>query len=586
MLRRLAQTGVRIGQKAMKGRNLDQIKTLWDSFDLQRRLIIGGATLAVVVGVLLVGRSAVNPDFALLYSGLDPAAAGDVVAALEQQGTPYRITGGAIHVPATDRDRLRMVLAGEGLPATGGAGYELLDSLSGFGTTSQMFDAAYWRAKEGELARTMMANPGIRSARVHISNVTSRPFQREAQISASVHIVPAGLGLTAAQARALRYLVASAVSGLGSDQVTVIDGTTGEMIEPLDATRPDRRSEDHAQELRNRLERLLAAHVGTGKALVEVNVDVVSESETIVERRFDPTERVAISSDITERESANTGAASGAVSVASNLPDGDAAPGGSTAQSSDKEARERINYEVSETTREVVRTPGSIRRLTVAVLVDGVTDPATGAWQARPDTELQALEALVASAIGFDAARGDSITIRSLQLDTSRPPIDQMPDPGWLTQTQLNLTSVLQALVFAVLTLAIALLVLRPVLLGRRRSAPAPDRTDPVAAIGDAQLPPAALGIAPVEGAAQLGGPRPAADAPPAMPEAAFPQMAVSAFGFADDPQPAAPVVPIPVDAEAVARLKALISERREETLEVLRGWMEGPEDRDGERAK
>ncbi len=116
-----------------------------------------------VRGCPLSGAWASQPDMALLFAGLEPAASGEVIAALEQQGVPYEVRGPAVYVPSTQRDVLRMTLASEGLPQTAGQGYELLDSLTGFGTTAQMFDAAYLRAKEGELARTILASPGIRS---------------------------------------------------------------------------------------------------------------------------------------------------------------------------------------------------------------------------------------------------------------------------------------------------------------------------------------------------------------------------------------------------------------------------------------
>ena len=107
---------------------------------------------------------------ALLYSGLDPAAAGEVVAELEAERRALRGARRGDPRRRAARDRVRMALAAKGLPAGGPAGYEILDGLSGFGTTSQMFDAAYWRAKEGELARTITASPNVRAARVHLAN--------------------------------------------------------------------------------------------------------------------------------------------------------------------------------------------------------------------------------------------------------------------------------------------------------------------------------------------------------------------------------------------------------------------------------
>ena len=118
-----------------------------------------GFALAAVLGL---ARMAAQPSMALLYAGLEPGPAGEVIEALEARGVQIQVEGGSILVPATERDALRMTLAAEGLPTNSTKGYELLDGLSGFGTTSQMFDAAYWRAKEGELARTILSSPSIR----------------------------------------------------------------------------------------------------------------------------------------------------------------------------------------------------------------------------------------------------------------------------------------------------------------------------------------------------------------------------------------------------------------------------------------
>ena len=158
---------------------MDQMINLWLSLDLRRRVIIILATLAMFASVFGLTRLATTPSNALLFSGLDGAAAGDVISALEQRGAPYTVEGSAIYVPSTMRDELRMSLAADGLPATGLSGYEILDTLSGFGTTSQMFDTAYWRAMEGELARTILASPNIRTARVHIGRSTGNSLRRQ-----------------------------------------------------------------------------------------------------------------------------------------------------------------------------------------------------------------------------------------------------------------------------------------------------------------------------------------------------------------------------------------------------------------------
>ena len=139
---------------------LTQLRNFWDGLDSRRQLIAVLSALAIAAAIFGISRVASAPSLVLLYSGLDPVAAGEVISALEAEGVVFEVRDSAILVERASRDRLRMDLAAKGLPAGGPAGYEILDNLSGFGTTSQMFDAAYWRAKEGELARTITGSSG------------------------------------------------------------------------------------------------------------------------------------------------------------------------------------------------------------------------------------------------------------------------------------------------------------------------------------------------------------------------------------------------------------------------------------------
>ncbi len=216
---------------------MQNVISTWNGLTLRRRLVVAGATIAVFVAVLMLARLSGAPRMELLYAGLDGRAAGEVVAALDTRGIAYEVRGDSIFVDATARDALRMSLAGEGLPSAGGQGYELLDSLSGFGTTSQMFDAAYWRAKEGELARTILAVPQVRAARVHISQGPDDPFRRAVTPTASVTVTTATGSLSEDQARALKHLVASAVAGMRPEDVQIIDTVGGLIAAAEDAER-------------------------------------------------------------------------------------------------------------------------------------------------------------------------------------------------------------------------------------------------------------------------------------------------------------------------------------------------------------
>jgi len=522
---------------------VQNLMSIWARLDMRRRVLLAGVTLAVFLGVLGMTRLATTPDFSLLYAGLEEAAAGEVIAALDQRGVAYQVRGGSILVDGSRRDSLRMELAAEGLPANGLNGYELLDGLSGFGTTSQMFDAAYWRAKEGELARTILASPAIRSARVHIAQAPAQPFRQAEKPSASVFVATSSGALSAQQARALRHLVASAVTGLLPTDVAIIDSQAGLVSDGAESQGREAIA-GREEALRRNVERLLAARVGPGRAIVEVSMDLVTEREQISERRFDPQGRVAISTETQEKtDSARDGA--GEVTVASNLPEGDAA--GDDRQSQSSESRERVNFEVSETQRDLLREPGGIRRLSVAVLVDGLrseTPDGTVDWQPRPEEELATLRDLVASAVGFDETRGDVITLKSL-------PFEALPTPGTLAEAglfgsfaQLDAMRLIQMGVLALVVLVLGLFVLRPLL--RPAAVPLPFPPLPLAA------PPRSMEI--LEGEVDDLGPR------------SSPMQILSG-----------PNSDVPDDP--VERLRRLIGEREAESVEILRGWLEQREE-------
>lgn len=532
---------------------LQNVISIWTGLTPRRRIIVAGATIAVFVAVLALARMAGGPQMVLLYAGLDGRSAGEVVAALDQRAVQYEVRGDSIYVDVNARDALRMTLAGEGLPSAGGAGYELLDTLTGFGTTSQMFDAAYWRAKEGELARTILAVPEVRAARVHISQGPTDPFRRDQRPTASVTVTTASGSMSESQARALKHLVASAVAGMTPDDVQVID-TVGGLIaagEDADAATGSAAS-DRAETIRHAVQRLLEARVGPGKAVVEVSVDLVNEREQITERKLDPQGRVAISSEVEERSNQST-EPGGQVTVASNLPEGDAGQG-ANGKSQSSETRERVNYEVSETQRELTRTPGGIRRMTVAVLVDGQMVTAadgTQAWQTRSEEELAALRELVASAVGLDETRGDVLTLKSMEFTP-------LPEQGTEATASLipplgpiDVMSAIQIAALSLVALILGLFVIRPVLTSGRAGNQLPSPDSPLAL-------PGAVGGEALNGEIQDGF---------SLPD--LPMVDFTAEGSEAEPE-----------EDPATRLRRLIEERQAETIEILRGWLEPDEER------
>ncbi|MFT3974358.1 MAG: flagellar basal-body MS-ring/collar protein FliF [Amaricoccus sp.] len=512
---------------------MNQIRAFWDGLDTRRRLIAGLAALAVAAAIFGITRVATEPSYSMLYSGLDAAAAGEVVSELEAEGIAYQVDGTSILVDTPSRDRIRMALAAKGLPAGGPAGYEILDSLSGFGTTSQMFDAAYWRAKEGELARTITGSPNVRSARVHLANPVSQPFSRTPAGSASVTVTMSRGELDRGQAEAIRYLVSSAVAGVAPEAVAVIDSAKGVVLagkeDPL-GNGPGGPN-DRAEKLRTNIQRLLEARVGQGHAIVEVNVDADTEAQTISERTIDPDSRVPISSE-TESTTDSSSGSSPSVTVASNLPDGNVKGDPSENKHNAATSRERQNYDVSETKRERVIQPGAVKRISVAVMVDGLTAPGADgkdAWTPRPQEELDTLKQLVQSAVGYDEGRGDTVTISSLQFMA-------VPEQGSLAERMSFLEMwggrLAQFGVLAAIVLALVFFVFRPM-----------------------------LSRQPVMEIAQLSG---------RMPELPRPQDDILDLA-------AHPVTKID-------RLREVISNRSEDSAAVIRAWIDAPDSRGDRR--
>ncbi|MGD9294612.1 MAG: flagellar basal-body MS-ring/collar protein FliF [Roseobacter sp.] len=538
---------------------MQQLVSAWTGLPLRRQVIVALATGAMFFAILAMSRMATSPNMTLLYAGLENGAAGEVVRALEQRGAVFEVRGGSIFVDASQRDELRMTLASEGLPSSSSKGYELLDSLSGFGTTSQMFDAAYWRAKEGELARTIVSSPHISLARVHIANSGSNPFQRGVTPKASVSVTPTGAAISPQQAKAIRFLVSSAVAGLAAEDVAVIDAN-GALIGNSEEAVPANGGEDKADVLKARVQRLLEARVGFGNAVVEVSVDTVSESEAIRERIFDPESRVAISTDTEERNTSSSEAGGEAVTIASNLPDEEGGAG-ENSSSQNNETRERINYEVSETEREIVRAPGAVKRITVAVLVNEapvLDENGVETFVPREEEELNALRDLVASAVGFDEARGDIITIKSMGLLTLAPQGTEV-GASVFDGLHLDLMSAIQMAVLALVTVILGLFVVRP-LLSNNAVANMPDVP---------ALPPGSTDIPDMRGAnddLETG-------------EFELPELPVIS-DFADDAG-GVPALGIqrPTSDDPVDRLRSMIGERQEETVEILRSWLEDKEE-------
>lgn len=526
-------------------------------------MVLASILVLIILSAILY-FSVSSTKYSLLYSGLDDVQSGELVKALEKSSVAFKVNGNSIYVDSNERDKLRMSLAADGLPAPSSSGYELLDGLNGFGTTSKMFDATYWRAKEGELARTISTSPLIRSARVHIAWDTSRQISKSSITSASVVVLANGSSLNARHSEAIKFLISTAVGGISSSDISVIDGASGRIIEGQNSKDYEISGLTRESNLKTSVTQLLEAHVGLGRARVEVNITPITDRVEIFERRLDPKEKVTVSSEITELKDKSVDGDQSSVTVASNVPAGDGNSQGGGASSEKNEIKERTNFDFSESKSETVKNPGGIKRLTVAVMVDGrwvSNDDGLSTWQPRDDQELNDLSELVKAAIGFDENRGDVVTIRTLQFEDIP---GSGSEPIFSPQTgSMDLTKIVQSAILGLVSLLIAFFVIRPMFM-RNESEPLRTQSAEIASSTQEGLP--GLGSYEEVGALDSldNSAAPELDLPPLQPMSAFDDISIDGSGGNFDE----------TDSDPGKRLSELALDRREDTVEVLRDWL------------
>ena len=354
----------------------------------------------------------------ILLGDLDPGDSGQIVAKLEAMGEPYELRAGGSQVfVTTDRAlRLRMAMAEEGLPSGGSVGYEVFDRSDSLGSTRTMQNITSCGRSRASLERTIRSISQIASARVHLVIPKRELFTRDAQDpTASVVIeMTGGNRLAKAQVLAIRHLVASAVPGLKPTRISIVDnhgnllarGGYGEDDSSVVVgAGQDYRASFEAR-MKRVIEELLEQSVGMGRVRAEVSAEIDLDRLTTSDEIYDPDGQVVRSSQVVEERSDNTESdAAGAVTVGSNLPDGEvrsqAAP--SNVNSTER-TEETTNYEISKTIRSYVRESGTVKRLSVAVLIDGTyTQDADGeyTYQPRSDDEIEKFTALVRTAVGY-----------------------------------------------------------------------------------------------------------------------------------------------------------------------------------------
>jgi flagellar M-ring protein FliF len=540
-----------------------------------RLAMIGGVTLAMIAFFAFITTRIAQPGMALLYSDLELRDSGEITQKLDAMGVAYQIKadGAQLLVPADQVAKLRMTMAEAGLPHGGSIGYELFDKSDALGTSSLVQNINQVRALEGELQRTISSINSVQSARVHLVLPRRELFSREMQEpSASIVIKMRGAErLSKSQVAAIQYLVASAVPSLKPTRVSIIDGDgnllargDGDTSEAALASSAEEQRVNYETRLAHNVEALLERTVGPGKARVDVHADMDFDRITTNSKSFDPDQQVARSTQTVNENSNSSDASDQPVTVQTNLPNAPtASPNGGGSRSSSSRTEETTNYEIGETTRSQVRDTGVVRRLSVAVLVDGTyTVAADGkrTYQPRSPAELKQLTALVRSAVGFDEKRGDAVDLVNMRFAGDDDTV-AAPPPALMGFERADIVKMGEMLVIAVVAVLFILLVIRPLLMRvlENSAAAAAGAEGPSLLTGPGGTPalPAPAGLAPALAAAAGGALVPGADGDN------------SSEKMIDIGQ-----VEGRVAASSIKKVGEIVEKHPEEAVAIVRSWM------------
>lgn len=408
-------------------------------------LLMGGLAASIALGVVIVMWSQ-QPNYVMLFGGLSDQDSLDVTTALERSGIPYKITPGSdtILVPGDRVHEARMNLAGQGLPKETASGFELLDKDQGFGVSQFMENARYQRALEGELAKTISSMSNVQSARVHLAIPKQSEFVRDRKDpSASVMLtVYGGRPMRDEQVAAIVHLVASSVSNLSPDKITVVD-QTGKLLtsqQSSDSLRLTATQFDYKKKVEDyytkRIEGILSPILGPNGVRAQVSADVDFNQTEQTQESYNPDLPAVRSEQTYEDHTSGSPTASGVPGALTNQPPGvqsgssqqGQTGNGNTPPGKDVVRRVTRNYELDKTISHTNFQTGLVRKLSIAVVVDDhqkVNDDGTVEHTPLTDAEMTRITSVVKEAVGFNAERGDSVNVTNASF--AQPPALEAP---------------------------------------------------------------------------------------------------------------------------------------------------------------
>lgn len=420
---------------------LERIRRGWGGFTFNQKAILAIVLGAGLLSAVIFTRWLRTDDMAVLFSNLDPEDAAEALDEVTKQGVEPKLEDGGrtLLVPSKDAARLKVQLAKSGIPGDRKPGDELFDQ-NRYGMTEFLEDVNLRRALEGELARSIATIQGVAHVRVHLTLPRDSPFVRERRpATASVLLGLKGRSRPGReQVDGIQHLVASAVEGLDAAQVTVVD-QSGAVLSTDESdpgvglsSRQLRLRKEVEDYLAGKASDLLSAVVGPAHSIVRVNADLDFDRIERTTEQFDP-QTVIRSEERTDENDPQKGSAS---------------------------EHSITNYEVSKRVETVLNTGGGIRKLGVAVFVDGKHAPAPAgggepAYQPRSSEELDQISRIVAKAVGVDATRGDLVEVVNMQFDLQ--PLDEptLLENPWLHTLPSIVGRLLLFLVAAVLILGL-----------------------------------------------------------------------------------------------------------------------------------